>query len=406
MAKINLIEDDPIVLSALAAKISQTPFEKGDIFSLYEEIKSNKDKAKNLVNQIMKKGHLIFGDFLSYAIVLEDISRFAAIYLWRNVNVHNLVFGAGIEASFRVVKPNRFKEELEFLGQEIFEIYEKALQAEIPEQDARYLLPEGVLTRMIFFAPPRYLSKLASDFKNKPLSELQEIGEKIESLIKERFGFEIPEEKLPSQWQFWGEKKNKETDYFNYEGNIHSLSLKMEIKGSLAMYAQLVRQRQLLVDLEPLERIARRGKFVVPLSFNREIREAYREIAKRSKQKQLELLEKKDPNFVYFLLLGQEAKSVIYGSGVGVIETSRSRSEGVAQWEIRNVVGIPITEELARYRELRNEIGPRCWREKRCIEPATFRRLCPAFKKTSGVWQDDLESLLQILKEKYKTFII
>jgi len=352
MVKVKMIEDDPIILATLAAKISQTPFEKGDVFSLYEETKSNKEKAEDFVNQIMKnKGYLIFGDVLPYAITLEDISRFAVIYFFRNVNVQNLVFGAGMEASFRVVKASSFNEKLEFFGQEIFEIYEKALRAGIPEQDARYLLPGGVLTKMIFFAPPRYLLKLANELKNKSLSELQEIGEKIEMLVKERFGFEIPEEKLPSQWDLWGQRRNKEVGYFRYSGSVHSISFKMELRGSLAMYAQLVKQRQLMVDIEPLERIARRGKFVVPPSFTKEIREVYREkIAKKAKQKQLELIERKDPNFVYFLLLGQETKSVVYGKGAGMIEVFKSESE-LSQWEIRNVIGM-IKKELAKYKEL------------------------------------------------------
>lgn len=410
MVKVGFLEDESAILAAVAAKISQTSFERGSIKELYEECRDNEEEAKKLVNRIMKgSGHLIFGDFLPYAVTLEDLSRFAAIYVWRNVNIYNLIMGAGIEASLRVVKPNRYNEVVSDLGKTAFEVYEWLLKQGIPNQDARYVLFEGTLTRMIFSAPPRYLMKLANDLKNTPLPELQEIGEKIATLVTERFGLETPEETLPSQWQFWGDEKIKEGISLDYRETLHSASLNMGIRGSLAMYAQLVRQRLLLCAIEPLEGITRTGIFVVPPTFPKNAVEYYREIASQAKKKQIELIEKKDPNFVYFLLLGQEAKAMIYGKGSGVIETSRARSEGVAQWEIRNTVGIPITRELAKYPELRKEIGPRCRREGICIEPATFKTkksVCPAFAKAGGKWQGSLEELLQTLTESYETFTI
>jgi hypothetical protein len=325
------------------------------------------------------------------------------------VNVHNLIFGAGIEASLRVVRPNRYNETVGDFGKIAFQSYQKAIDLGVLEQDARYILPEGTLTRMIFSAPPRYLIKLASALKIAPLSELQEIGEKIESSVKDKFSLEIPKEQLPSKWEFWGEKKIEETINLDYFGEIPSLSLSMGIKGSLAMYAQLVRQRQILCDIEPLEQIAKRGEFVVPFSFPDETKKDYQEIANRAKQKQMKLIEKRDPNFVYFLLLGQMAKSMIYGKGAGIIETSRARSCGAAQWEIRNVVGIPLTRELAKYEAMKKESGPRCWREKRCTEPTTFKtkkQVCKAFATARGNWQGSLEELLEVLRESYETFIV
>ena len=406
--KIGFLEDEPAVLAGLGVKISQTPFEEGDISELYKKIQGNRKEAKKLVNEIMNKhGHMILGDFLTYAITLEDISRFAALYLWRNVNCPNLVFGAGIEASMRVVRPNRYKPIVRSLGKRAFKAYERALSLGVPEQDARYILPEWTLTRMIFSAPPRYLVKISNCLKNAPLPELKEIGEKITALVEEKFALKVPEETLPSEWRFWGSNGTEEGISLDYNREIHSLSLEMGIRGSLAMYAQLVRQRQFLCDIEPLEGIARRGIFVVPSSFPREIKKDYIEIATQAKKKQQQLIEKQDPRFVYQLLIGQEAASVIYGRGSGIVESSKARSEGVAQWEIRNRVGIPLTEELAKYPELGKEIGPRCWRENRCIEPATFKTkkaVCNAFNKSKGRWQGGLEELLKVLREPYETF--
>lgn len=412
MVKVGFLEGDPIILAAVGVKISQTPFEKGNILKLYQECRANKEVSGKIVNEIMTKHrHLILGDFLPYALTLEDISRIATLYFWRNVSALNLMFGAGIEASFRVIRPKRYNILVRNFGKMAFEVYQKAIKLGVPEQDARYLLPEGTLTRMIFSAPARYLIKLSNSLKNTPLPELNEIGKKIEALIKEKFNLEIPKEPLISEWKFWkrdGLESIKEGISLNHQGTIHSLSLNMEIKGSLAMYAQLVRQRQILCEIEPLEEIAKKGRFVVPPTFPEILKKNYREIAKEAKEKQLKLIERKDPNFVYFLLLGQEARAMIYGKGAALIETARARSDGVAQWEIRNVVGIPLTKELAKY-GLEKEIGPRCWREGRCLEPATFKtkkNICKAFEKARGNWRGTLEELLEILSENYETFMI
>jgi len=410
MVKIKFFKDRPIIIAALAAKISQTPFEEGDIETLYRECKSDPIKAEELVNKIIiNSGHLVLGDFLPYAIALEDISRMAAIYIWRNVNTRNLIFGAGIEASFRVIKPNRYNEASREVGERAFKFYEKAISLGVLEQDARYLLPEGTLTRMIFTAPPRYLLKLASSLKGTILPELKEIGEEIEKIILQEFGFKNPAENLPSKWHFWGQDKLLKKISLSCETD-NSIALELGIEGSLCMYAQLVRQRQLLCEIEPLEGIAKNGEFVIPSAFPEIIKEDYREIAEIARSKQLELIEKRDPSFVYFLLLGQQASSMIYGNGPSIIETSKSRSEGVAQWEIRNKVGIPITKEFLKQKEsLGKTIGPRCWREGRCIEPKTFKEkknVCRAFLRDKGHWQGSLEELLRVLEEPYDTFKI
>jgi hypothetical protein len=354
---------------------------------------------------------MIMGDFLPYAITLDDLSRLAAIYLWRNVNSANLVYGAGIEASLRVVKPSRHHPATDPLWKESIDIYNEAIEKGVPEQDARYVIPEGAQTRMILSLPPRYIVKVGNSLRHAPLPELKEIGEKFKEIAEREFGISS-EENVPSKWEFFGSMKDGgEKVDINFSktsaGKVdpYSVSMDMDINGSLAMYAQLVRQRQNLCEIEPLENIAMKGRFVVPPTFPEEITNKYKELAKRAQELQMGMAEScqiKDPNFAYLLLLGQEANARLYGKGYGVIETSKERSEGVAQWEIRSRVGVPLTRELAKHPELKGEIGPMCYREKVCKEPATFKTkkaICPSFEKTAGKWEGNLEELLDLLDE-------
>jgi hypothetical protein len=411
MVKIGFIKDDPVILAALGAKLSQTPFEKGSIAELHRQCQDDITGSTSLVNRILNKsGHKILGDFLPYVITLEDMSRLAALYFWRNVNALNFVFGAGLEASLRVMKPNRYKDVVGDLGKKSFELYEKAIELGASNQDARFVLTEATLTRMIFSAPPRYLAKIATSLIQTPLDEFKEIGTTFQEMVKHNFAMDIPRERLLSEWKFWGypETKKQPQDSVKYSGAIYSISLEKETKGSLSMYAQLVRQRQTLCEIEPLSSIAKASRFVLPPGFPEAVVQDYKEIAKEANLAQMRLIDQRNPQFVYHLLLGQEAKSTIYGNGWGVIELSQARSEGVAQWEIRNNVGIPVTLLLDQYQELRPIIGPKCWRENKCTEPITFRKkknVCKAFETAKGNWQGSLFTLMDLLKEPHEVFI-
>jgi len=409
MVKVSFFQDEFRTIAALAARISQEPFETGTIKDLFENCLADKEGSRELVNSIVKRGHLIPGDMLPYAIGLEHITRFAAIYFWRLVNVYNLIFGAGIEASLRVIKPNRYIEFVSEFAKKAFEAYEEAIEMGVLNQDARYMIPEGTLTRMVFSAPPRYLLKIAHSLIDTPLNELRNIGKGIKRIVESEFGLIMPEEKSPSKWNFWGEKDIKDEVFLNYTGETESMSVRMAIYLSLSGFAQLVRQRQISCIMESLEQAARRGEFVVPPDFPEEVRKSYLKLAEEARQIQLKLIEKRNPAFVYFLLLGQGTRANIYGNSFGILDSSRARSEGVAQWEIRNQFGIPLTESLLRYPELQEQIGPRCWREKRCIEPPTFKKtknICKAYQKEKGNWQGTLKELLDVLREPRKTFFV
>lgn len=404
MVKINLLRDEPYILAALGVKISQAPFEK-TLEELYNECKENKEESKKMVNFIIKNhNHNILLDFSPFAITIEELSRFAAIYLWRNINSINLIAGAGIEASFRVTKPINYNSIVKEFGRPALNLYECCLEENVPVQDAKYILPEGVLTRIIFTISPRYFLKLRNVLKNSPLEELREIGQGFGKIVGE-LGFETEiEEKPPTSWEIWEKKSNfkNSNNSLVYPGKSSALSLNYNVKGSLSMYADLVRERQILCEFEPLERVARNARFVIPNSFSGKIKEEYLDFARNMNEKQIEFIEKGDPNFVYFLLLGQEARSNVTGAGTGIIETSKKRCCGVVLGELRNNFAVPITRELSKYEELKNIIGPRCWRENRCMEPLTFKtkkNKCPVFEKYFGKRPDNFEELLDLLNE-------
>lgn len=407
--KIKFFQDKPSIIASLAAKISQSPLDK-TIETLYEESKKESDFAYNISK---KYRHMIFGDFLNYAVVFEGISRLACLYLWRNVNSLNLVYGAGIEASLRVVKPENFIFD-DPLFLESKKIYDKAIEKGIRKEDAKYVLPEATCTRLIISFPPRYYYKLLCAF-DLELDEFSKIKNGLEKILEESFYYNIPED-LPTKWEFFGEwKKEKENFDLSYkmvngEVDKNSLSLDAYISGSLAMYAQLVRQRQNLCIIEPFSSIVENAEFVLPNSFDDELKNEYMKLAREMNKKQKELLSKKDLNFVYYLLLGQKANARFYGKGISIIETCKRRSCGTAHWEIRNKIGLPLLKQLANL-SLDKEAGPYCYTIHKCIEPATFKTkksYCKIFneylKNKSTFAFLTIKDLFDYLSEPIKTF--
>jgi len=412
-------KENKYFIPALAVKISQYPLEK-KIAGMVEEV-NDPEVAKKLVRSIVDKNkHRIPDDFTSTAIVFDGITRFGTIYLWRNISSQNLMYAAGLETSFRVVNPVDYHPSMLKFSEACKACYDDAIDDGIPKQDARYVLPEGALTRVIISTTPRYYGKLGAALKGNPVPEIDEMGKTIESILKKEYDMEPTDEKLPTTWDIRGhlEYFNKgittNTTYnseysmdYGADIDVNSLSLDMCSEASLAMLAQVVRQRSNLIEIAPVEDIAYNSTFIVPPTFTDKIKENYKEVMQYAHEIQMGLLEKEDTNLVYSLLLGQQARFKLKAKGYGIITTAQERTEGVAQWEIRNVIGIPITKELLAYDEFKHEIGPRCYRENICTEPPNFRKkfnTCPV-QAAGGAKGKSIEEILELLDTENITTI-
>ncbi|OYT43224.1 MAG: hypothetical protein B6U88_01635 [Candidatus Aenigmarchaeota archaeon ex4484_56] len=391
MVEVHYLEDHPAILAALGVNISNSDRDWKDIYKICRE---DFKESEKLVKDIVKKHkHNILLDFTSSAIILDNISRLGAIYFWRNVSAPNLVSGGGIERSFRVVEPRYFREETEDLGNYSLEVYNSAIEDGVPYQDARYVIPEGALTTIIFSSTPRYYSKLANTLKESPLEEIKEIGESIEKILREK---EIPQtdEKVFESWDFFESKREDTNPPFKYK-----------VDGSMAMFAQLVRERQALCNMESFENISKKGEFVIPPTFTEKVTSEYRELAKEALEEQISKIDKGEPTFAYPILLGQKASADVEFTHAGKIESSKKRCCGVAQWEIRDNFAIPVTQEL--YKQNIKETGPRCYRENKCVEPPTFKKNkseCPVFEKYEGKSPESLEEVISLLYTPYEIF--
>jgi hypothetical protein len=371
MVEVVLIEGAPERISSFATRLTQNPLDWREI------LKQEKEKPIEKCIQYIEKvavdyEHLIAAEFGNRAIVFGDISRLSSLYLWRNIGAPNEVYGDGLERSFRIQAPpftciDAESTRLYELG---LDAYVKGAERGIPNEDLRYVLPKAVQTTVVLNAPigtERYIAKLANAFKKWPLEEHEELRNGLLKIIGKGYHF-FSEEEPASEWKLWGREWTEE-DMTVPSKNPFSSIINKTTDGSCSMYAQLVRQRMGLTEIEPAENIVRRARFELPHTFDREMETAYREIAAKAVETQTRYLNRKDPNFVYYLLLGQKGRGIFHTGGKNGESTAESRCCGAAQWEIRNKIGIPIAEFL--------EMGSKCYENKKCTETKKSRDKCP-----------------------------
>lgn len=411
MTKILVYKNDPWINRAIALSITRKKEPIEEIIKECEE--AGVEKCREYVQRIVGAprdsppvrgyGHRIGMEFGDTLLILNP-SRFEALRIWREANALNGIRISGLERSLRIQKPpfECVDKESKYLHDMALPVYEEFVKKGIVEEDARFLLPEGVKTTIIFDASAnriRDLAKLANSFGDFPLPEEHELRSSLEEIVRKELGF-IPRERGFSQWDFdmpfeewkrkvgYGEKKDGMTS------NLFSGMLNLDLDGSLSMYAQAVRLRLGLVEIEPVISIAARRKFEIPPSFGEGERREYYRIAKEAANIQQAKLGNGDSTFVYSFLLGQKARAEFHLNAAHAPYVITQRACGAAQWEIRNKLGIPLYEML----KDREKVGPRCITAAECWEPRTSR--CPVLREWPYLGKEQIVERLKTYSEE------
>jgi len=383
MVEVTLIEDNPWVIRSFATRLTQDSLDWKEILKQEREkpLDECRKYIKRIAGEIIYKdsgervrkgyGHPIAAEFGNRAVVLDGVSRISALYLWRNINATSEVYCDGLERSLRVQKPpfRCIDEESRRLYEMGLDAYAKGDERKISTENLRYVFPEGILTTVVLNAPngtERYFAKITNSLTKWPLKEHEELGNGLRKIIEEEYDF-FSEEFPLSEWEMW-EREWDEEEFIKIARNPSSSSINILTDASLSMYAQLVRQRMGNTEIEPVGNVVRRARFEVPYTFDKEMEYVYHEVATKAIEIQRGYIERKDPNFVYYTLLGQKARAVFHTFGKNGQSTADARCCGAAQWEIRNKIGIPVVELLG--------TGTKCFVNKECREPPKSKEKC------------------------------
>jgi len=387
--RVLVVEDEPWNIRRLAVEVTSTS-PSVPIEELVEGVRSKGvEENRRYVTGIVKKfGHNIVLEFGRRALILDGVSRFTALYIWRMINIHNQIYGAGLETSLRLVKPpfRCIDEHSERIYKRAEPLYLELVEKGVPTQDARYVLPEGVQTRIIFNFDPgleRYWLKIV----NGLLPKLEEHETIAEEICRHLGGHVQTFEEPPTVWRYEG-LGPLPRHRGEYGPAFSGPMVAWAIDGSLSMYAQLVRQRLALVVLRPIRGIAESATFTVPPSFDSHQEEAYKEVAYKAAEEQ------ERAEFVgYSLLLGQVAYADFYIYGPWAIEKmAEARSCGTAQWEIRTLIGVPLAREY--------DVPLRCERLGYCREPRRFE--CPIRHGFREMSREEKFRRLEVAHRRFK----
>jgi len=190
--KVKLINytDNPEKMVAQSARLCYSAL---DIGKLSEELDS--DSIKKLVKKIIKLGHYSVLEHVSFTFAVEEISRVTTHQLVRHrlasFSQQSQRYVKIKEVGFPYIIPNTIKENKKTLNifkktvEELDRIYHELLKQGIPSEDARYILPQAVETKIIFTANARELLHV---FRlrccNRAQWEIREVAKRMLNEVK------------------------------------------------------------------------------------------------------------------------------------------------------------------------------------------------------------------------------
>lgn len=165
MVKLINYTSKPEITIAVAARLCYSSYSITRIESDFSENEQGLEKARRLIKKIRSSGHESVLEHSNFTFGVEKLSRSASHQLVR----HRIASYS--QRSQRYVKetkpqyvvPDSISQNSEFLKKynkaigEIFSLYSYLLDAGVPAEDARYLLPNATETQLIFTMNAREL---------------------------------------------------------------------------------------------------------------------------------------------------------------------------------------------------------------------------------------------------------
>ncbi|MBP8932803.1 MAG: FAD-dependent thymidylate synthase [Candidatus Atribacteria bacterium] len=161
--------------------------------SSYDE-KMTLENAQKLIREIVARGHKSVLEHASFTFLIEGISRAASHQLVRHrlasysqqsqryINFKNPEFVIPPSVNENKTLLNHFREHI----QKSNDIYQEMIKIGIPEEDARYILPQAITSQIIITANAReYLHILQLRLCNRAQWEIRMIANKILVILKE-----------------------------------------------------------------------------------------------------------------------------------------------------------------------------------------------------------------------------
>ncbi len=421
-------------------RISTRP---GTAVELYKGA-TDKEKNLNLISKVVASGHKTILEHHHFNIAFNNVSIFIEQYLIEfRLASYTIKSGRYVnfsKAGFNL--PNEFtdtqKSKIKSHYKEMFKLYDKFVAANIPVEDARFILPYGLKTNIYMSLNARELIHVICTMiygRGKHYSEVYSLGMQLKSQFDERYPSLIeanakyytedlslslivknepagkPEyvthsaelvsftenasEKLDDFAKFCGydkfdfktalkdNKLSKLLEHFNYTFKVENFSL--------IVLKHYTRHRMQSLSTAPIVNITNSNKFVMPESIkqNAELKTLF-EAAIKKNRKLYNLLVAENLNPYLMIYITPHATAINFVSTMNARELlhfANLRTCNRAQWEIRYLAESMLSQLNKTDKKMFTGFGPSCYTFGVCPEG----RLCCGKQAEMKTKYDNME---------------
>ena len=406
-------------------RISTRP---GSAVELYKKA-TDKDKNLNLIKKVVSSGHKTVLEHHYFNIAFNNVSIFIEQYLIEfRLASYTIKSGRYVnfsKAGFNL--PNGFSEEqktvLKKHYKNMFKIYDKFVQAGVPVEDARFVLPYGLKTNIYMSLNARELIHVICTMiygRGSHYEEIKALGLQLKEQFDERYpglveasasGYtsdlsnvitanfekckdieyvrhtatlvqsaENASEKLDEYARFCGyqkfdfktalhdDKLSKMLEHFNYTFKVENFAL--------IILKHYTRHRMQALSTEPIFVMAGKNKFVMPDSIaeNAELKADFERAIKENRKIYNKFVEQNVGPYL-MIYVTPHATAIDFVTTLNareLLHIANLRTCNRAQWEIRNLATEMIRQLKKLDREMFKMYGPSCYTFGVCPEG----RLC------------------------------
>lgn len=406
-------------------RISTRP---GSAVELYKKA-TDKDKNLNLIKKVVSSGHKTVLEHHYFNIAFNNVSIFIEQYLIEfRLASYTIKSGRYVnfsKAGFNL--PNGFSEEqksvLKKHYKNMFKIYDKFVQAGVPVEDARFVLPYGLKTNIYMSLNARELIHVICTMiygRGSHYEEIKSLGLQLKEQFDERYpglveasagGYtndlsnaitanfekckdieyvrhtatlvqsaENASEKLDEYARFCGyqkfdfktalhdDKLSKMLEHFNYTFKVENFAL--------IILKHYTRHRMQALSTEPIFVMAGKNKFVMPDSIaeNAELKADFERAIKENRKIYNKFVEQNVSPYL-MIYVTPHATAIDFVTTLNareLLHIANLRTCNRAQWEIRNLATEMIRQLKKLDREMFKMYGPSCYTFGVCPEG----RLC------------------------------
>ncbi len=409
---------------ASAARISTTA---GDAHAIFENAREN-PKNRALIEKVLASGHKSLIEHAVFTLALRDVSAFVEQF-FIEFRLASFTVKSRRYVDFSrlgyYIPPGLEREDLAFYRRymdALFEAYGELLEAGVPREDARFLLPYSFHSNFYCTLNARELARLLSEIRygrGREIPELQSLADQLTAQLEKQFPFLLPEVRqspapaaaphplrcssqapvflsrqeagavsllnapaeplklLEAAWLI--QNPGAETP-FTLESLLQSrrpreleqLAYSFRVSSvTLSGVTHLVRHRMQSIVVPPIQS-ADRSRFILPDSVaDRPARlERYQRAVEAAHGMTLLLRERPDlEKYHYYFALSGNMLDVMSTMNARELQWFiRLRSCSRAQWEVRDVAVELLRQLRHSFPELFGGFGPSCFAGGRCPE--------------------------------------